>query len=335
MKPAPPVTTAFALFARSGMERHDSVSPMARVTVLMPVYNAGAHLAPAIESVLAQTIDDWLLLCVDDGSTDGSAEVIAGYDDPRVVLQRMPANAGQTAALNHGLGIVGTPWVARLDQDDVAAPRRLERQLAYLDEHPGSTLVGAWVDVIDEHGTTQASFRPPSDPDAVRAQLVEQLEHNPFMHSAVTYSAEAARAAGGYPTTMRYAQDYGLWLALAERGEIANVPEVLAFVREHEQQTSRRRSVELQMLEECLLASERLDERLDLLPAARRRWRRSRARVEAHLAIAGAVGRDGKALRRYGGQLARELAREPAALRDVAAVVAFGARRRVSMLRTR
>src|SRR3954454_24892751 len=117
--------------------------PDARITFLMPTYNPGALVRPAVESVLAQTIDDWRLLVVDDGSSDGTADVVQGYGDERIRVVRQ-ANAGQTAAMNAGLALIETPWVARLDQDDLAVPERAARQLAHLEQHPRTVLLGSW-----------------------------------------------------------------------------------------------------------------------------------------------------------------------------------------------
>src|SRR5262245_48060647 len=98
---------------------------MPAITFLMSTWNAGPHIRPAIESVLAQTEPDWRIVVVDDGSSDGTPDVVAGYADERIRLERMPENAGQTAALNHGMALVETDWIARLDQDDLAAPDRV------------------------------------------------------------------------------------------------------------------------------------------------------------------------------------------------------------------
>src|SRR4051812_28275300 len=155
-------------------------------TFLMSTYNAGPHLRPALDSILAQTVDDWRLVAVDDGSSDGTREVLSEYgQDERVRVELFEQNRGQTAALNHGLSLVETEWVARLDQDDLAAPERIERQLAYVQSTPGLVAVGSWCDYVDENGAKVGEFRPPSEPEAVLRQLYSSLEHNPLAHSAM------------------------------------------------------------------------------------------------------------------------------------------------------
>src|SRR5436189_5962389 len=113
-------------------------------TFLMSTWNAGPYLRPALDSILAQTVSDWALVAVDDGSSDGTRDVLAEYgSDERVRVELLEENRGQTAALNHGLSLVETEWVARPDQDDVAAHERLERQLEHLTAHPDLVALGS------------------------------------------------------------------------------------------------------------------------------------------------------------------------------------------------
>jgi GT2 family glycosyltransferase len=303
-----------------------------RATFLMSTYDAGPYLRPALDSILAQTVDDWRLVAVDDGSSDGTRDVLSEYgSDERVRVELFEQNRGQTAALNHGLSLVETEWVARLDQDDLAAPERLERQLSYLASHPGVVAVGSWCDFVDDSGRKVGEFRPPADPEAVLRQLYGSLERNPLAHSAMTYRAEDARAAGGYPSDLSYAQDTALWLRLAERGRIANVPEPLVFIRTHAGQTSGNPDTNRKQLRETLAATDDLPRRLGLDASGRRAWRRGRVRVETHLAIAAAVQRQPGALREWR-RLAGEVAAHPSALPGAAAVIAEGFRHRLAGL---
>src|SRR3954451_11587425 len=306
-----------------------------RATFLMSTYNAGPHLRPALDSILAQTVDDWRLVAVDDGSSDGTRELLAEYGpDERVRVELFDQNRGQTAALNHGLSLVETEWVARLDQDDLAAPERIERQLAYLESNPGVVAVGSWCDYVDESGAKVGEFRPPANPGAVLRRLYSSLEHNPLAHSAMTYRAEAARAVGGYPKELSYAQDTALWLLLAERGRIANVPEPLVRIRTHAGQTSVNPETNRRQLRETLVATDDLPRRLGLDAAERRAWRRGRVRVETHMAIAAAVQRRRGATREWA-RLIGEVAAHPSTLPGAAAVIGEGFRYRIGRLRTR
>jgi|tagenome__1003787_1003787.scaffolds.fasta_scaffold20982528_4 glycosyltransferase involved in cell wall biosynthesis len=301
----------------------------------MPTYNAGELLRPALESVLAQTHADWRLLVVDDASNDGSADMVESYGDERVRVVRQPVNGGQTAALNAGLALVESRWVARLDQDDLAAPRRAERQLAHLADHPRTVLLGTWADYIDEHDEFVSSFRPPTAPSAVRAALVGRLEENPFIHSSVVFDADAARRAGGYPATMRYAQDYGLWVRLLAHGDAEVLGETLCTVRIHPGQTSGDRAVALRMWREVLAGGDGLDDLLRMDDDERARWRRGRARVHTHMAIAELALRDRPAAAVHARAVARTLGSTPAAALDVADVLAAGVRHRAAAILAR
>src|SRR3954451_11189895 len=303
---------------------------MPQVTFLMSTWNGAEFLRPALDSLLAQTFEDFEVLVVDDCSPDDSADIASSYDDPRVRVERLDPNRGQTGALNHGLSLIETEWTARIDQDDLAAPERLEHQLAFVKDRPGTVAVGSWADFVDESGSKVSEFRPPAEPAAVRSQLYTDLEHNPLVHSAVTFRTDAARAAGGYPTGLSYAQDTALWLLLAARGDVANVPEVLTHIRVHGGQTSGERRVAVRQLAETLEATAHADELLRLNESERRAWLRGRARIQTHLMVAARSGEDAT---RWLREIGRGVAEEPAVLRDVAAVVGEGVRHRLNRLR--
>ncbi len=110
---------------------------MPTVSIVMPVYNAEAFVAEAIDSVLAQTYDDWELLVCDDCSTDSSNRIIATYAerDPRIRLMRLDTNGGAAVARNTALRAARGRYIAFLDCDDLWKPSKLERQLAFMREH--------------------------------------------------------------------------------------------------------------------------------------------------------------------------------------------------------
>lgn len=219
----------------------------------MSTYNAGVFLRDAVESVLAQVEEDWLLVVVDDASTDGTADLVSQYVDPRITLVALRRNVGQTAALNFGLERVRTPWVARLDQDDVAMPDRLATQLQYVAANPQTVLLGSWAEFIDESGNVIGRWRPRTAPDDVRRDLY--VRSCPLVHSSVLYRADVARMLGGYPTDYAYAQDLALWIAMERAGAVAIVPKVLTCLRRHETQTSRDPRALVQQLGEALRAT--------------------------------------------------------------------------------
>ena len=106
------------------------------VTVAMPVFNAGRYLRPAVLSIIRQTFTDWELLIIDDGSSVGAVGLIADIDEPRIISLRDGANKGLAARLNEAADRARGKYFARMDQDDVSYPERLERQVTMLELHP-------------------------------------------------------------------------------------------------------------------------------------------------------------------------------------------------------
>jgi len=209
-----------------------------RVSVVMPVHNGGAYLAPAIESILAQTLPDFELVIVDDGSTDATAQTLRHYQarDPRVRVHAQ-ARSGLVASLNRGCHTARATYIARMDADDLAFPERLARQLEFLERHPGVAVVGSAVVRIDGEGHEIKRNVCPSS----HAEIVKALEeYTPFTHPSVMLRAEALLAVGGYRAAYRAAEDYDLWVRLSERYELANLPEPLLHYRVYPDQISMR-----------------------------------------------------------------------------------------------
>ena len=211
------------------------------VSVVMPNHNGAAWLAEAIGSVLAQTLADFELLVVDDGSTDASRAILADFArrDGRIRVILQPRE-GLTAALNRGLAAARGPLFARLDSDDIAKPTRLEAQVRFLADHPRVGLVGSWALQIDGAGRPRGRRTP----ETSQAALSPSLERtNPFVHSSIVARTALLRDLGGYLGAFEAAEDYDLWLRLAEVAEIANLPEFLVSYRMHEGSVSRRKSL--------------------------------------------------------------------------------------------
>jgi tetratricopeptide (TPR) repeat protein len=205
----------------------------------MPVHNEASHLAEALDSLLTQTYRDLEIVCIDDGSTDGSPEILAAYRrrDRRLVVRRQ-TRSGIVDALNHGCRLARGRYLARMDADDVALPDRLERQVAFLDRHPEVAVVGGAVILISADGTPFATARcPVSDPE-IRAALIRS---NPLTHSAVMMRKAAFHAVGGYRPVAAHAEDYDLWLRMAERYRLAGLAEPVLRYRVHARQVTSRR----------------------------------------------------------------------------------------------
>lgn len=192
----------------------------------MAVYNGERHLMDAVGSILRQSLSDFELIVVDDGSTDETPRLLAALADadPRVIVVRQE-NQGLTASLNTAIGLARGRLIARHDADDGSASDRFARQVAYLDAHPSVAAVGCSADVIDRAGVKTGTLVAAVGPQAVRNGLLT-LRTTPI-HGSMMLRPEAVRAAGGYREAFPVCQDYDLWLRLSARFDMDNLPEVL------------------------------------------------------------------------------------------------------------
>src|SRR5262249_39912793 len=144
------------------MEHRRMSSPA--VSVVMSVFNGERYLDEAIGSILSQTFRDFEFIVIDDGSTDSTPQIFAGYPktDPRTVVHRQ-AHQGIIAALNAGCSLARGGYIARMDADDVALPERLQRQVEYLESCPKVGVVGSSINIIDADGKLVSITTFPTD----------------------------------------------------------------------------------------------------------------------------------------------------------------------------
>ncbi len=209
---------------------------MPRVAVLMPARNAAATVRAAASSILRQTHRDLGLVCVDDGSTDGTAEVLDALAarDRRVVLLRGPGE-GIAGALNRGLAACDAEVVARMDADDVAHPARLATQLEALAADPALWAVGGRVRLFPRRRVRAGMARYAAwlnglvTPEAVARDLLVEA---PLVHPAAAIRRAPLARAGGWRDGP-FPEDYDLWLRLAAGGgALGNVPATVLDWRE-------------------------------------------------------------------------------------------------------
>jgi glycosyltransferase involved in cell wall biosynthesis len=196
----------------------------------MPVHNGGPYLREAVESILGQTYARIELIAVDDGSTDGSAEVLASYTDSRLKILTNDSNLGIVRTLNKGLAVASGEFVARMDADDVALPGRIDDQVRFLLEHPDVAVVGAAAVLIDEHGAELGTEKFPAGDREIRRMM---FVHNPFIHGTVMMRKRVLDECGAYDIRFLHNEDYDLWLRIASRFKMANLPDVLLRRRIH------------------------------------------------------------------------------------------------------
>ena len=213
------------------------------VSVLLPVRNAAPHLGGCLRSLSGQSLRDFEVVAVDDGSQDGSGEILEAWaeKDRRFRVFREPA-CGLVAALNLGLAACRAPFVARMDADDVSHPTRLQLQVERLETSPeigvvscqvrhyphsgvgeGFKIYEAWLNSLVEH----------------EAMARERFIESPLAHPSVTVRSEVLLEAGGY-RDHDWPEDYDLWLRLFGAGvRFEKIPKPLFFWREHPRRLSR------------------------------------------------------------------------------------------------
>jgi len=196
----------------------------------MAVRNAERYLPLAVGSVLGQTFDDFELLMIEDGSTDGTFEIISSYDDRRIRYLRNPVRRGAEFSRQRGLEAARGEYVAILDADDVAFPDRLDVQAAYLDAVPDVQLLGGACEVIDSEGRVEDTVVFPTDPLVIRWNL---LFGNCIAHSTVMFRRDVALRIGGYNSLRSGCDDFDLWVRFAARGRIAQIDRPLVQYRRH------------------------------------------------------------------------------------------------------
>ena len=203
---------------------------MPSVDVILPVYNAQQTLQIALESLLQQSLQDILVFAIDDGSTDCSPEILRAFARAdrrlRVITQ---ANGGIVAALNKGLKAGSSPYVARLDADDIADRDRLLQQKTYLETNPDCVALSSFARHIDESGRTVgtlARFPNPAVADPLSLPAREPYLLHPFLMA----KRSALEDCHGYRAVIN-AEDSDLYWRLRERGRLHIIPEVMGSYR--------------------------------------------------------------------------------------------------------
>ena len=219
----------------------DGVIPL--ISVAMPVYNGESYLAEAIDSILAQTFKNFELIIINDGSTDGSLDILESYEkcDARIRLISRE-NRNLVATLNEIIDLARGKWIARMDQDDIALQHRLERQLEWLNQ-TGGDICGSGVKFF---GTSdRRTLMHPQTNDAINMALLFGCA---FAHPTVMMKTVLVRQLR-YDDVWEKCEDYDLWERAAQAGwKMTNVPEVLLLYRQHEGQISTVTSVKQQEL---------------------------------------------------------------------------------------
>jgi glycosyltransferase involved in cell wall biosynthesis len=199
----------------------------------MPVFNAKAYLHEAVQSVLRQAYRDFEFIIIDDGSEDGSRDILQRYaaDEIRIRLRSRP-NRGLVQSLMEGLEMARGRYIARMDADDLSLPQRLEWQVAHLEAHQEVVALGCRAMLIDPEGAPIGPFALEQTHEQIDAAHLRG-RGGAIVHPAAVFRREALNHVGGYRDEAFPAEDLDLFLRLAEVGRLANLPDVLYHYRQH------------------------------------------------------------------------------------------------------
>jgi glycosyltransferase involved in cell wall biosynthesis len=199
------------------------------VSAIMCAYNTAPYIGAAIDSLLAQTLPNWELIVVDDGSTDSTPDVLKQYVDPRIRTIRCDRNRGRSIARNLAVEQARGRYIAICDSDDISVPTRFALQAAYLDAHPDVDVVSAQVAHFTGSSTPTVVVRFPLTSARIRERLARRRMG--LAHGASMLRVEAFRRYGGYCPDVLLAEDLELFCRMADRCTFASLPDALVAYR--------------------------------------------------------------------------------------------------------
>jgi glycosyltransferase involved in cell wall biosynthesis len=208
------------------------------VSVVMSVFNGEKYLPMAITSILDQTISDFEFLIIDDSSTDASLEIIQSFAqaDHRIRVIKNDGHYGIPKSLNKGIALAQGEFIARMDADDISVPERFEKQIDFLHNNIDVAMIGSNIAFIDDDNVVISQSQYPCYPGQVRWRLLFSCSvvHPTVMFRKSLFNNDSFY----YEETFTAAQDYELWSRISEDFRIANLPDVLLYLRKHENSVS-------------------------------------------------------------------------------------------------
>ena len=202
------------------------------ISVVLSVYNGECHLQESISSILNQTYDAIELIAINDGSSDGTADILRKNQQKDIRIVRInQRNLGLTKSLNRGIHLAKGTYIARQDADDVSVQTRLEKQATFLDSHPDYALVGSAYQEIINGAKCPQSIRFVQTDDQIRKAI---FNYNPICHPSIMIRKKTLAEVGGYNDRFRYSQDYELYGRLLKNYKLHNLPEILILRRIHD-----------------------------------------------------------------------------------------------------
>lgn len=206
------------------------------ISIIMPCYNRSNFLREGIDSILRQTYRNFELLIIDDGSTDETDRIIESYTDDRINLIRLPRNKGISFARNTGLSLARGEYVAVMDSDDIAHPKRLETQLNYLNKNRNITVVGS--NVLKKTQKETIMMRYANDDSKIKSRLMA-LNGSSLIHPTTMMRMEDLERHSLLYPGKKIDEDHALWFECTKKNlTFAVIEEPLLIYRRHNSNTS-------------------------------------------------------------------------------------------------
>ena len=207
------------------------------VTVFIPCYNAAEYIEECIDSILNQTFQDFSILIIDDGSTDGSVKCIEAMADKRIRLVRNDKNLGIVGVLNKGFDLVETPYMVRQDADDISFPNRLEKLVAFMEGNLDIDICGCGL-------LTMPGNKVIIHPEKHNEICAKLLQHTAITHGSSIFRMESMNGSEcRYEAEFAYAEDFRFFTKYWRTLKYANLKEQLYKYRVHDEQISTTKSV--------------------------------------------------------------------------------------------
>lgn len=208
----------------------------------MPVYNGEKYLRESIDSILSQTFSDFEFIIINDASTDSTEEIINSYNDDRIVYLKNEQNLGVAGTLNRGLDVAKGEYVARMDADDIAMPKRFEEQVLYMDAHEDVGVCGSNLIIFSDSAEDKAYIYSEND-NKIRIDMI----FNPaFAHPSVMLRSEIINTHNiRYDISFEKAEDYKMWYDILSKSKGHNVQNPLLRYRHHQSQVTKTNKTEM------------------------------------------------------------------------------------------
>ncbi len=206
------------------------------VSVIIPTRNRLSYLRRTLQTVLGQTGVDLEVIVVDEGSHDGTAEMLGSIADRRVRVVRHETPKGLPAARNAGIALATAPYTAFCDDDDMWAPDKLAAQLAAFEADPATDWCGCGTVWVNSQLDLVRAYQPPKSGDI--ADLVLQYNALPASASAVVVRSKRLRQLGDFDTALRWGEDWEMWIRFALAGPVVTVDRPLVAILQHSQNMS-------------------------------------------------------------------------------------------------